>query len=103
MERDGVYQEYKKCAIPRELELQWIEEKITNLVKMLTKCPNYKKIAEALAEYGHYAVLLKDGDMFDFMIRYVFERKCDWDTNTIFRNINAILSSASIIKDHKMK
>ena len=99
MKRDGVYREYKKYMIPREIELQWLDEKKDEIISALLKCTNNKQIADLFAMYGHYAVQERDAVMLDFMLKYVFEHKDTWDTNTVIRNINTILSSISIIKD----
>lgn len=103
MKRDAVYDIYKNQMVPKELELQWIKEKRDELTKILLECTNCKKIAEAFARYGHYASQLKDEEMFDFMTSYVFEHINNWDINTMYRNINVILSSINIIKTQSRK
>lgn len=103
MKRDGVYDQYKKLMVPRELELQWMKEKTDELVNALLKCKNHKKTAELFALYGHYAVQMKDEEMLDFMINYVSDQINNWDTNTITRNINVILSSINIIGTQNKK
>lgn len=59
-------------------------------------------VADIFAMYGHYTVQIRDDKLLEFMLKYVFDHKNDWDTNTVFRNINTILSSTSIIKNQNI-
>lgn len=99
MQREGVYEQYKKYMISEQTELQWMKEKKNEIVEILLTCKNNKSIADAFAICGHYTVQMKDEDTLNFMLKYVNEHKADWDTNTVFRNVNAILSSICIMKD----
>lgn len=103
MMRDEEYKEYESYMVPKSIELQWIREKQKAIIEKLTASENYKEIAELFALYGHYAVLIKDNMALDFMMKFLSSHKHDWDDNTIFRNINAVLSTISIVKQFEDK
>lgn len=99
MKREGVYDVYKSYEIPKETEKQWVIEKQTEVFRSLMIGKSNKIIAESFAQYGHNAVQIKDESAIVFMMDYVYQCKESWDSNTIFRNINAILSSLHVMKD----
>lgn len=99
MKREGVYDVYKSYEIPKEIEKQWVIEKQTEVFQSLMIGKSNKIIAESFAQYGHNAVQIKDESAIVFMMDYVYQCKESWDSNTTFRNINAILSSLHVMKD----
>lgn len=56
MKREGVYDVYKSYEIPKEIEIQWMIEKQTEVFQSLMRENNNKVIAELFAQYGHNAV-----------------------------------------------
>lgn len=103
MKRDEVFDEYKAFSISKDMEEQWMKERKEKIITKLLGSKNNKIIAETFELYGHYVVQTKCTSGLNLMLDFVLDRIKFWDTNTKYRSLKAVISSACVLKDDDEK
>lgn len=99
MVHDGVYSDYKKFNVTREVEHEWLQEMKKEAFDKLEQASNNRSRADAFAEYGDLIKLLKDAEGFRYMLDHNRKNMHLFDSNTLLRNALMIIDTARALQD----
>ncbi len=102
MVHDGVYSDYKKFNVPREVEHEWLQEMKKEAFDNLNQASNNKSRADAFAKYGDLIKLLKDSKGLKYMVDYNRKNIHLFDSNTLLLNVLMIIDTARALEDSKL-
>ncbi len=103
MLHDDVYAYYKTFDISKELEKQWRTEKVESLKKDMSLICNNKEFSKKFNLLCMYIVQLRNTQELYLLLNNVKNNAIKYDSNTIFRNINSLLNSLSILYNRTEK
>lgn len=97
MIREGEYSIYKEFNIPREVEIEWLNELQLEVLEQFTLAEIEGKKIELFEVYGDIVSELKDDNGFYFMLDHVSDNIQVSDIKTSIRKINALLNNIDVL------